>query len=85
MKVDLEKEYQEYLKLVGLKESEMHPVQAIETKRAFYGGCGRLFNLMDVVSNSTESEEEAIDGMQEMKDQITNFWKKETEKHGVKD
>lgn len=82
MQVNLEKEYQEYLSLTGLKESQMHPVQRLETKRAFYGGCSRLFVLMDKISNSTESEEEAVSLMAEVNNQISNFWKEEVEKNG---
>ena len=43
--LDLEKRYQEYLKLCELKEETMHPAQRIETRRAFYGGLGSMFRL----------------------------------------
>ena len=40
MKKLLEKQYQLYLERVGITESQMHPIQKIETKRAFMGACG---------------------------------------------
>lgn len=79
MKIDLEHEYQEYLKLTGLDESKMIPVQAQETKRAFYGGCARLFVLMNRFSNETE-EEEGVECIISISKQIGDFWTKETEK-----
>lgn len=82
MEINLEKEYQEYLKLVGLTEEMMHPVQRTETRRAFFGGCGKVFHLMNEASNSVESENEGVALISQVHDQINNFWQEETKKQG---
>lgn len=75
---DIEYQYGLYLERVGLKVGEMHPVQAVETKRAFFGACGQLLLLMrDDIPND---EDEAINILQSMLDQVGKFW--ETQKPG---
>ena len=73
MKVDIEKQFGLYLKMVGLKKEEMHPIQLQETKRAFFGAWGQLLALMkdDV---SALPDEEAVKVLQDMLNQVFNFW-----------
>lgn len=45
-KFNLENQYLMYLKRVNLKINEMHPVQRIQVKQAFYGAVGQMIILM---------------------------------------
>lgn len=73
---DLEYQYQLYLKRVALKENNMNSVQKIETKRAFMGACGQmLFLLRDDISKF--DEDEAIEILENIKNQIGNFFIKQ--------
>ena len=70
---DLEKQYQLYLKRVKLNESTMHPMQRIETKRAFMGACGQiLFLFRDELSELEEND--AVEQMEKMKNQVVQYW-----------
>jgi hypothetical protein len=73
---DIEFQYQEYLRRVKLKESEMHPFQRIETKRAFMGAWGQLIALM---SNEIPvlPEKDAITVLETMTVQVSDFWLKQ--------
>lgn len=72
---DIEYQYELYLERVGLKRSEMQPVQAIETKRAFFGACGQMLILMR--DDMPDNENEAVKLLQGMHDQVGDFWSKE--------
>lgn len=70
---DLNHQYQLYLKRVGLKEKTMSLVQSKETKRAFFGACGQLLILLrDDVGELEETE--AIETMDDMINQVADFW-----------
>ena len=72
---NLEYQYQEYLKKVKLKESEMSPMQQKETRQAFMGACGiMLIVLRDEVSKF--EEDKAIEIMQGMFDQVGEYFLK---------
>lgn len=74
---NLEKQYQLYLKRIGVKESQMHPTQKVETKRAFMGACWQMLILLrdDIVELD---EDKAIEQLQDMINQVQSFWIKET-------
>ncbi|MFD2961599.1 MULTISPECIES: hypothetical protein [Olivibacter] len=75
-KVDLEKQYQDYLKRMELSEDRMHPAQRVETRRAFMGGYGQSLAVMrDQVGAMPDNE--AIECMEDMWSQIGKFWLKE--------
>lgn len=73
---NLEYQYQEYLKKVKLKESEMGETQRIETRRTFMGACGVMLIVLrhDL---SALKEDEAAKMLQNMLDQVGNFFIKE--------
>ena len=72
-KFNLEKLYKEYLDMVVLDEEQMHPIQKIETKRAFYGGCGMMFRLM--VENIPKIQEKMPPtSFDEVQKQISDFF-----------
>ncbi len=76
---DLIHQYQLYLERVGLKEPNMHPVQRTETKRAFIGACGQMLILLRDDLGALE-ESKAIETMQDMMNQVGNYFMKETNK-----
>ncbi len=69
---NLEEQYQKYLKMVELKETTMHPVQRLETRRAFMGACGIMLVLLreDVAALP---EDEAIGKLEDMNKQVKQF------------
>lgn len=72
-KFNLENQYQQYLKRVGLDENKMHPVQKKETKRAFFGACGQMLVLLrDDVSEL--EDDKAIETLENMDNQVNSFW-----------
>lgn len=74
---NLEHQYQLYLKRVNLNEYTMHPVQKIETKRAFMGGVGQLLFLMR--DDMTElGDEEAMGVLESLKNQVGKYWNQQT-------
>lgn len=69
----IEKLYQSYLKKVNLSEKTMHPIQSVETKRAFFGAAGMLILFFrDEIGDMEENE--AIEAMEAMKNEVANFW-----------
>lgn len=76
---DLEHQYQLYLNRVGLKETNMHPVQKTETRRAFMGACGQMLILLRDDLGALE-ESKAIETMQDMINQVQVHFMKETNK-----
>lgn len=76
---DLEHQYRLYLDRVGLKEANMHPVQKIETRRAFMGACGQMLILLRDDLGSLE-ESKATETMQDMINQVQVHFMKETNK-----
>ena len=80
---NLDSQYQAYLKMVGLEESKMIPIQRIETKRAFMAGCGQMLVLMRDEVGALE-ENNAIEAMESMFYQTEDFWAKEMVKQEIK-
>lgn len=54
--LNLEEHYQKYLELVKLDESKMHPIQKIETRRAFMAGMASMFTLFMPITDLPENE-----------------------------
>lgn len=76
---DLEHQYQLYLERVKLREIQMPAVQQKELRRAFMGACGQiLIMLRDDVGQLEENE--AIFVLDDMINQISNFWLTETKR-----
>lgn len=74
---NLETQYQLYLERVGIKESQMHCTQKVETKRAFMGACGQMLILLRDDLAALE-EDKAVQQLQNMLNQVQSFWLKET-------
>ena len=78
MNFNLEEQYQLYLKRVALKESEMHPTQKKQLRQTFMGACGQmLLLLMDDLGKLEEPE--AIEAMQNMLNQVSDYFLKVTQ------
>lgn len=77
MKVNIEAEYQKFLKQMKLKEREMHIVQMRETKRAFIGGFSFALLIFKNDISLINDEEEAIQCLEDIDTQIRKFWNNE--------
>lgn len=76
-KIDIEEQYQAYLKRVELDEGKMHPQQKIETKRAFFGAWGQVLVVLNEDLNRIQHEEgstAAEEAMLGMYEQVSEFW-----------
>lgn len=73
---NLQKQWQLYLTRVDLEESKMHPIQLIETKRAFFGACAQMLILLR--DELTEfSDDQACDYLDAMLQQADDFWRQQ--------
>lgn len=77
---DLEYQYQQYLKRVALNEAIMPENQKTQLRQAFMGACGQMLMLLrdDV---GALSEKDAIDTMQDMINQVLNYFTKAANKN----
>lgn len=74
-KIDLEQQYQFYLKKMKLDEKTMNPIQRVETKRAFVGGfsqCWVAFSKLEF-----EHDHQYNECFEDLQNQLNAFWKKE--------
>lgn len=83
-KFDLEYQWQEYLKMCGLKEDTLSVQQRRETKRAFFGAAGQLLILFRDDIGSIEDEEKAVGVMQNLIEQVGKYWTSEDRKQNYK-
>ncbi len=77
---DLEYQYQEYLHREGVSEEKMGNTQRIETKRAFMGGIGQLLVLMRDGIGTVKDPVQGVTHMQNMMEQVKEFWGNEIDK-----
>lgn len=71
--VDIEKQYQQYLKLINLDEKNMIPEQRLQTKQAFYGAIGRILWLMrDVIPKKTQFQQ--LKDREDLWNQLNVYW-----------
>lgn len=76
---NLENQYQLYLKRVALKENEMNPTQKKQLRQTFMGACGQMLLLLRDELGALE-EEKAIEIMQGMINQVSDYFLKATHK-----
>ena len=72
----IETAFREYLKIVNLDIKHLSIIELVETKRAFFAGCGYMFRALESTSNMA-TEEEAIYVYKSFDAQINEFFKKE--------
>jgi hypothetical protein len=76
---NLEHQYQLYLKRVNLKENEMQPIQRNQLRQTFIGACGQMLILLRDELSEFE-EDKAIVIMQNMLNQVSDYFLKENNK-----
>lgn len=74
----VEKQYQKYLKLAGLNEATLHPVQRVETKRTFFAAFGQA--LIMLRDEMPDNEDLAVEQLEAIKNEVNNFFQKETKR-----
>lgn len=84
MKIDLENEFQNYLRMVGLDTAPLPEYQLTEMRRAFMGGCGQLLVLFRDVMGTVPDQKTFDLYMKSMISQLTNFWTVENKKYESK-
>ncbi|SDS13193.1 hypothetical protein SAMN04487764_1526 [Gillisia sp. Hel1_33_143] len=82
--LELEYQYEKYLKITGLTENQMHPIQRQEIKRAFFGACGQMLVLFRDEISAIEDEDRAVLSMEDLVNQVEIFWKEEIKKSNFK-
>lgn len=75
--LEIEHQYQLYLKRMNLNEKNMHPVQRTETKRAFMGGMAQMLVVMRDDVGGIEDEDRAVLTMEDLLIQLEQYWKKQ--------
>lgn len=74
--MELDKEFESYLEMVGLTKKNMPAVQYNEIKRAFMAGCSSV--LMEVYNKLLRStDDDIIASISNWKSQLFDFWQKE--------
>lgn len=76
---NLEHQYQLYLQRMALSESTMHPQQKIQLRQTFFGASGQMLILLRDELSKLE-EEKAIETLQDLINQVANFFLAETNK-----
>lgn len=76
---DLEHQYQLYLERVALSEATMHPEQKKQLRQTFMGACGQIIIMLRDDVGKLE-EDEAIKTMENMINQVGNYFLKATNK-----
>lgn len=84
---DLSHQWGLFLERCGISAILMPADQEREMKRAFFGACGQLLILFkdelgDYIDD--KGEEAGAKVMQNMLDQVSDFWQKETDKQSGK-
>ncbi len=72
-KFNLDHQYELYLKMVGLKESDMIEIQKKETKQAFVGGIGQLLIILQN-DFSELTDEEGYEVLESLLNQVSTFF-----------
>lgn len=76
---NLEHQYQLYLQRMALSESTMHPQQKIQLRQTFFGASGQMLILLRDELSKLE-EEKAMETLQDLLNQVGNFFLAETNK-----
>ena len=76
---NLEHQYQLYLERMALSESTMHPQQKIQLRQTFFGASGQMLILLRDELSKLE-EEKAMKTLQDLINQVGNFFLAETNK-----
>ena len=73
-------QFELYLDRIDMSKSRMHPVQYIETRRAFFGGVGQILNsARDDVTKLPDEEGAMV--FENWWQECVDFWDKEVREH----
>lgn len=72
--LEIEHQYELYLKRMKLDISKMHPQQRTETKRAFMGGFTQMLVLLRTDVAGIEDEDRAVLTLEDLNTQLEQFW-----------
>ena len=75
--LEIDYQYELYLKRMALDESKMHEVQKTETKRAFYAGATQILAVMCVDIACIEDFNRAVVTIDDLVIQCEQFWKEQ--------
>ena len=81
IKIDLEKQFDLYLKTAGLNAETMPKIQLSERKIAFYAGLSQMWKLFLEISELPEEDCTAI--FDDMENQLNIFWLDKLKDKGV--
>lgn len=73
--LNIEDQFNLYMKMVGLEKLSKATPQYIELKRAYYGACGQMLVLFRDVIPEIEPEESAVMAMEGLMNQVETYWK----------
>ena len=76
---NLEHQYQLYLQRMALSESTMHTQQKVQLRQTFFGASGQMLILLRDELSKLE-EEKAMETLQDLINQVGNFFLAETNK-----
>lgn len=76
---NLEHQYKLYLQRMSLSESTMHPQQKIQLRQTFFGASGQMLILLRDELSKLE-EVKAMETLQDLINQVGNFFLAETNK-----
>lgn len=80
-KFNIEKQYIQWLNLMQLKLDQMHPIQKIQLRQAFYGAVAMM--ITDVFTEvSNLPDEEAFSALDDMENQCVNYWEAQAKSGG---
>lgn len=83
----LEYQWELFLSRVGIPKESIPEDQRREMKRSFFGACGQLLILFREELNEyadKHGEIAAANVLQNMTDQVSDYWQKEMDKHSGK-
>lgn len=70
----IEKQWQQFLKLVGLVENELPEIQRNSMKRAFFGGVAQMLVLLRDGIGAIEDENQSIAELENIDKELKDFW-----------
>jgi len=76
---NLEHQYQLYLQRMALSESTMHTQQKVQLRQTFFGASGQMLILLRDELSKLE-EEKAMETLQDLINQVGDFFLAETNK-----
>lgn len=71
---DFEKQFADFLKMVGLDRAPMHPEQEKQLKNCFYGAVGLFLNHMKTATAKETTEQEYFEMMEQADQEVRQHY-----------